>query len=82
VTSGNRADRIEHGGPRLLWQQVADDITADIDSGVLSSGWRLPSEADLTEVYGVARVTVRRAIAELVKAGRLVVVRGRGTFVV
>jgi len=48
----------------------------------VSSGWRLPSEADLTEVYGVARVTVRRAIAELVRAGRLVVVRGRGTFVV
>lgn len=82
MTSGNRADRIEHDGPRLLWQQVADDITADIDSGALKSGWRLPSEAELVEVYGVARVTVRRAIAELVKDGKLTVVRGRGTFVV
>lgn len=82
MTSGDRTDRIEHGGPKLLWQQVADDITADIDSGALASGWKLPSEAELTEVYGVARVTVRRAIAELVQAGRLVVVRGRGTFVV
>lgn len=82
MTSGNRADRIEHDGPRLLWQQVADDITADMDAGVLKSGWRLPSEAELVEVYGVARVTVRRAIAELVKDGKLTVVRGRGTFVV
>jgi DNA-binding transcriptional regulator YhcF (GntR family) len=43
---------------------------------------RLPSEQALgDEVYGVARATVRRAIASLVEQGLVVVVHGRGTFV-
>ncbi|MFL6123732.1 GntR family transcriptional regulator [Actinophytocola sp.] len=79
---GNRADRIDHEGPRFVWQQIADDIAADIDSGALPANSRLPSEQALgDEVYGVARATVRRAIASLVEQGLVVVVHGRGTFV-
>ena len=81
VTFDDRSDRIDHGGPDLLWQQVRDDLEADIDSGVLAPGWKLPSELDLAERYGVGRVTARRAIAELAAAGKLTVVHGRGTFV-
>jgi len=78
----NRADRIDHEGPRFVWQQIADDIAADIRSGVLPANSRLPSEQTLgDEVYGVARATVRRAIASLVEDGLLVVLHGRGTFV-
>ncbi|WP_209648130.1 GntR family transcriptional regulator [Kibdelosporangium banguiense] len=65
-----------------MWQQVADDIAADVESGVLPSGSRLPSEQVLADdVYGVSRPTVRRAIAALVERGMLTVVHGRGTFV-
>ena len=79
---GNRADRIEHEGPRFVWQQIADDIAADIRSGALAINSRLPSEQALAdEVYGVARATVRRAIASLVEGGLLVVMHGRGTYV-
>jgi DNA-binding GntR family transcriptional regulator len=39
--------------------QVATDIEADIDAGRLEPDTRLPSEAELAERYGVARVTVR-----------------------
>jgi DNA-binding GntR family transcriptional regulator len=79
---GNRADRIDHDGPRFVWQQIADDIAADVRSGVLPANSRLPSEQALAdEVYGVARATVRRAIASLVEEDLLVVVHGRGTFV-
>jgi GntR family transcriptional regulator len=42
---------------------------------------RLPGELELAEQYGVSRDTIRRAIQELVSEGRLVVLRGRGTFV-
>lgn len=77
----SRADRINHNGPALLWRQVADDLTADMDTDALPPGARLPSEAELSERYQVARVTIRRAIAELVEQGRLTVVHGRGTFV-
>lgn len=79
---GNRADRIDHEGPRFVWQQIADDIAADVRSGVLPVNSRIPSEQALADdVYGVARATVRRAIASLVEEGLLLVVHGRGTFV-
>lgn len=81
MTSGDRSDRIVHSGPLTVWRQVADDLVADIKSGELAPGWKLPSETELAESYGVARNTVRRAVAELVKEGRLVVVHGRGTYV-
>jgi DNA-binding GntR family transcriptional regulator len=79
---GSRADRIDHDGPALLWEQVRDDLLADLDSEELPPGSRLPSEQALADdVYGVSRPTVRRAIAALVELGRLKVVHGRGTFV-
>ncbi|MCE7005481.1 GntR family transcriptional regulator [Kibdelosporangium philippinense] len=78
----DRRDRIDRDGPALVWQQIADDIAADIESGALPSGSRLPSEQVLADdVYGVSRPTVRRAIAALVERSLLTVVHGRGTFV-
>lgn len=81
MTWQNRSDRIDHDGPVTVWQQVANDITADIESGELPEGSRLPSEAELAELYGVARGTIRRALGALANAGTLTVVHGRGTFV-
>jgi GntR family transcriptional regulator len=81
MSFGDRSDRIVHSGAAMVWRQVADDITADITSGRLAPGWKLPPETELAESYSVARNTIRRAIAELVNDGHLVVVHGRGTFV-
>lgn len=79
---GSRVDRIDHNGPMLVWRQIADDLLADLDTGELPAGSRLPSEQALADdVYGVSRPTVRRAIAALVEQNRLTVVHGRGTFV-
>ncbi|UIZ92041.1 GntR family transcriptional regulator [Corynebacterium sp. CNCTC7651] len=47
----------------------------------LSPGDPLPGERALEEEYGVSRITVRRAIGDLVNAGKLRRVRGKGTFV-
>jgi GntR family transcriptional regulator len=82
VSLPDRRDRINHRAPRLLWLQLADDLRAEIDSGDLPPGARLPSEAEMAEQYGVSRDTVRRATAELASDGLLVVLHGRGTFVV
>ena len=41
----------------------------------------IPSERELCERYGVSRTTARRAIADLVHAGLLYTVAGKGTFV-
>ncbi len=42
---------------------------------------RLPSEIELSQQYGVARMTVRRAVAQLRDKGLVVTVHGRGSFV-
>lgn len=75
----SKRDRINQRAPRLLWQQVADDLRAEIERGELTD--RLPGELELAEQYGVSRDTIRRAIQELASEGLLVVLHGRGTFV-
>ena len=47
----------------------------------LAPGDLLPGERALEEEYGVSRITVRRAIGDLVADGKLRRVRGKGTFV-
>ena len=64
-----------------LYQQVMDDLKGEIARGVYASGSRIPSEMELAKSYGVGRVTVRRAIEELSRAGYLNRQQGRGTFV-
>ena len=77
----NKQDRINHRAPRLLWQQVYEDLISDIRSGALAVDDRLPSELDLAEQYGVSRDVIRRAKEELAGEGWLIVLHGRGTFV-
>ena len=73
--------RIDHRAPRLLWQQVYDDVVGDIQSGELAVDDRLPSEYDLAELYGVSRDVIRRAKEELGADGWIIVLHGRGTYV-
>jgi GntR family transcriptional regulator len=77
----NKRDRISHRAPRLLWQQVYDDVLGEIRSGVLAVDDRLPSELDMAEQYGVSRDVIRRAKEQLAEEGWLIVLHGRGTFV-
>lgn len=66
---------------QFVWVQVADHIVARIEAGRFPPGSRLPPELDMAEEYGVARVTVRRAIEDLKERGLVRVLHGRGTFV-
>lgn len=81
VSLDDRRDRIDHRKPELLWRQVAEDIRSDIASGVMGPDARLPNEFELASQYGVSRVTIRKAIAELANEGLVVALHGRGTFV-
>jgi DNA-binding GntR family transcriptional regulator len=76
-----RSDRIRHDSSVPVATQVARDIEADIKAGRCAPDTRLPSEADLSLQYGVARMTVRRAVAQLRDKGLVVTVHGRGSFV-
>ena len=53
----------------------------DIVAGVYPAGGRIPSEQVLCDTYGVSRVTVRKAMLDLVQEGLLVRRQGKGTFV-
>jgi DNA-binding GntR family transcriptional regulator len=77
----DKRDRISHRAPRLLWQQVYDDVLTEIRFGVLAVDDRLPSEFEVAEQYGVSRDVIRRAKEELAGEGWLIVLQGRGAFV-
>lgn len=64
-----------------LYQQIRDQIAARIAIGALAPGTRLPPTRALADELGAHRNTVVRAFEELVEAGLLTSVVGRGTFV-
>ncbi|PQP17282.1 GntR family transcriptional regulator [Rhodococcus opacus] len=64
-----------------LYRQVQDVLLQRLDSGTLQPGDRLPPETDLAAELRVNRLTVRQAIGELTRAGKLVARQGSGTFV-
>ncbi len=64
-----------------LYQQVIDDIRQGIDDGRYEVGQKIPSESELSEIYAVSRITIRRAIEELSASGYLTKKQGKGTYV-
>lgn len=67
--------------PVALYQQVKDHVLRKIGDGSLEPGARVPSEQELVQHFGVARMTVNRALRELAEQGRIVRVAGVGSFV-
>lgn len=64
-----------------LYRQIAAQLWESIQSGQLQPGAQMPSETVLCEDFGVNRLTVRQAIAELQRQGAVTIRRGVGTFV-
>jgi GntR family transcriptional regulator len=64
-----------------LYVQVVGRIQYAIDSGEYGIGDKIPSEGELQSLFSVGRITIRRAIEELVAAGYLMKKQGKGTFV-
>ena len=66
--------------PRGLTGEIVARLTADIMSGKLLPGSRLPTEQEMIAATGVSRTVIREAVAAL-RADKLVVSRqGIGTF--
>ena len=66
---------------RSVKQQIADELREQVLNGTRAEGTKLPSEAELIEQYGVARNTVRDALALLVNEGLIEARRPHGYFV-
>lgn len=63
------------------YQAIKTHIMARIDSGEWREGALIPSENELVRQFGVARMTVNRAVRELADARILTRIQGAGTYV-
>lgn len=72
---------MERSVPLPLYYRIKQDLLAAIEAGQLQPGDRLPSERELTERYGVSRMTVRQAIGHLEQEGFVRREQGKGSFV-
>lgn len=64
-----------------IYRQLIRHIRAQVDSGSLPPGTRLPASRDLARQLGISRISVVNAYAELRAEGYLSAHAGRGTFV-
>ncbi|KUO66110.1 MAG: GntR family transcriptional regulator [Gracilibacter sp. BRH_c7a] len=64
-----------------IYYQLAKLLEGQIRRGEFQPGEVLPTEMEIAARFEISRMTVRRAIAELVSAGMISTQQGRGTFV-
>jgi len=64
-----------------LYKQLSDILKQKILNGEYNAGEAIQGERHLEKLYGVSRITVRKAIEELTQEGFLYNVHGKGTFV-
>ncbi|TIW15609.1 MAG: GntR family transcriptional regulator, partial [Mesorhizobium sp.] len=69
----------QSGAP--LYLQLRKSIEDAVNRGLIGPGDALPSERDIASMADISRVTVRKAVQDLVKGGILVQRHGSGTFV-
>ena len=74
-------DAVDREAPEPLYHQLRQALLAPMQNGRWQEGDLIPTEREICEAYNVSRITVRRAIDELVRDGYLVTRQGRGTFV-
>lgn len=65
--------------PTPLYHQIYLIVREQIADGSIGSDTNVPGEQELTRLYGVSRITAKRALDELAAEGLVVRERGRGT---
>jgi GntR family transcriptional regulator len=65
----------------LLYAKVESVLASEILDGTLAAGDQIPTEDELILRFDVSRITIRRAIQNLVNRGLVEIRRGKGTFV-
>jgi DNA-binding GntR family transcriptional regulator len=72
---------MDQADPRPAYQRVAEDLRHAIATGTYQPGDQLPTLAELTTRYGIAVMTARDAIRQLVADGLVVSRQGKGAYV-
>lgn len=78
----NTTAGLDRRSPVPLYYQLKQILTSWISSGQFEADSRFPSETELQARFNVSRMTVRRALSDLVAEGFLIREQGRGSFVV
>lgn len=65
----------------VKYQEIANELRSQIQAGVYKPGEQLALEREMCVQYGVSRITIKKAVDQLVKEGLVVKRRGSGTFV-
>ncbi len=73
--------KLNRNGATPLYAQLHDIIRGKIISGEWTPDGMIPSENELSRVYGVSRMTIRSVITQFVSEGFLYRIQGKGTFV-
>lgn len=74
-------ESVDRSSPVPLYAQLKRILLGQLQRRRFEPGERIPSENALEDMYGLSRITVRQALAELVNEGFLDRQQGRGTFV-
>lgn len=72
---------IYRNSPLPRYYQLKEILRERIRSGEWKPGSLIPSERELSEKYGISRMTARQAITDLVNEGIFYREQGKGTFV-
>ena len=68
-------------GSLPLYMQLREAVRAKIETGEYVPGSAIPSEKQLSDAYGMHRLSVRIALNGLIREGLLKSVQGKGVFV-
>jgi GntR family transcriptional regulator len=66
---------------QAMYQQIADELRGQIESGELPQGSQLPTELELGDKHKASRNTIRDAIKQLIALSLVETRPGQGTFV-
>ena len=72
---------IDRGDPTPLYAQLKNALQAQIRTGALPYGEKLPSENEFMAHLGLSRMTIRSALSQLANENYVHKIHGKGTFV-
>jgi DNA-binding transcriptional regulator YhcF (GntR family)/DNA-directed RNA polymerase subunit RPC12/RpoP len=72
---------VEDNQRPFLYQRLYDHVLDEIRAGRLSMGDRVPSEMELAQLFGVSRITSKKALQTLNRDGVVERIIGKGSFV-
>lgn len=81
VNPSSSLRKLNRESSQSLFSQIEEIIRDGIENGTWLPNTPIPSERELSSIYDLSRMTVRRAIDRLVAAGMLYRANGKGTFV-